>query len=442
MTSATPREILDAYGFDACPVFGEAPADNGPWSLGESVDQTVTGNASVQQGLAFYNQAKAQLGGTVTAAEDQALAAINSWPGDAQNAVLAYLDPGQQALLATAMQGVQIAAQGGLTPQTFTAIAGLVATEFAGPVAGALVGSMLVTLDVMRDAILSVAATLGIPTAKGVTRSADFLCYSGWPKQGQVIPGGPADSGDGTAKNPGWQRTWDQIQAYAPKYSQCTQLPSGRWQGDPSSAGEGQWIASLPPALNGAWVLGEGPDLSMWCELQSLPKTDFRWFYYPLRYMNFDFLYNCSPIAPIDEQQLLLKSVDLWNRTHAATSTQTYAPGDGSIIGAVLGGLSNLVWQPGEAPQKASVGAITLNTGPALASAKRVIAIHLPHGTTPIGADTTAAPAAAAAAPSAAPAIAGLAVVGLGGAAWYFLGKPLTLAALKHGWRAVVEEFF
>ena len=439
MTSPSPHEILDAYGFDASPIFGGAAWPEAG-TLGQTADVTTTTTSTID----FYNQAKAQLGGTVTAAEDQALAAINSWPGDAQSAVLANLDPNQQALLATAMQGVQIAEQGGLNANTLMALAGLVVTEFAGPVAGALVGSMLVTLDAMRDAILSVAATLGIPTAKGVTRSSDFLCYSGWPKFGQVIPGGPADSGDGTNKSPGWQRTWDQIQLYAPKYAQCLPRTSGGWGGaSVTSENQAKWIASLPPGLNTAWVLAEGPDLTMWCELQTLPKTDFRWFYYPLRYTNFDFLYNCSPIAPVDEQQLLLKTIDVWNRTHSSATTQSYAPGDGTLIGAILGGLSNLVWQPGEPQQKPSVGAATINAGPAL-PAKRVIAIHLPHGATAPGTATPPAGGApaTAAGPSAAPAIAGLAVVGLGGAAWYFLGRPLTLAALKHGWREVVREFF
>lgn len=332
--------------------------------------------------LDFYAQAKAQLGGTVTGAEDQALAAINSWPAEAQGAVLANLDASQQALLSTAMQGAQMVASGGVTPQTFFAVAGLVATELGGPVAGAVVGSMLVTLDAMKEAILSVAANLGIPTAHAIGRSSDFLCYSGWVKQGQVIPGGPADHGDGTPRNPGWQSVWEQLERLGPGNINCT---PGPWTfGSIDSAAQNRWFAALQPGLNGAWAPGylaqswTGP----WCEYHSLPKTDFRAFYYPLLYANFDFRYNCSPVAPVDDQQLLLKSADIWNRTHSNATVQRYAPADGTTIGGILAGFGTMNWIPGDPQQKQSVGAITVHAGPAISAVAppRVIALHLPRG--------------------------------------------------------------
>jgi hypothetical protein len=135
---------------------------------------------------------------------------------------------------------------------------------------------------------------------------------------------------------------------------------------------------------------------------------------------------------------VLVHLLQLWNRAHDASSTlylnkdgPTYLQGLAKIAAtSKLKKTDPLV----SLDSQGNVNGLIVHSGP-LKQPTRIIHLQLPH------AGPAQAPAAAPG-PSVAPAIVGLTVVGLGGAAWYFLGKPLTLAALKRGWHEVVREFF
>jgi hypothetical protein len=180
----------------------------------------------------------------------------------------------------------------------------------------------------------------------------------------------------------------------------------------------------------------------MWCELQSLPKTDFRWFVYPLLAANFDFAYNCSPISPINEQQLVLKARDVWNALHTADSTQTFDVNSNGIIPGILSGRLSLVWDPGKPQQVPSVGPITVNTGGAVPhAARRTITLHLP----PRAIDATASVPAPGATSTGAKVAAGTAVVGgaaiLGTVVFSLVKGQAVDAVLGHAWKHVKGWF-
>jgi hypothetical protein len=73
---------------------------------------------------------------------------------------------------------------------------------------------------------------------------------------------------------------------------------------------------ALPAYLNGYPAAASAAWQNPMCELAGAPKNDFRWFFYPLWYRNLDHLYNCSPMAPTDEQLLLVEAVKAWNMGH------------------------------------------------------------------------------------------------------------------------------
>jgi hypothetical protein len=324
---------------------------------------SVSGSATVPGGVTdFYSAGKAALGGKVSAIEDQALATMNTWRTDAQGAVLGLLDSDQSKLLSVAIQGAQKLA-GGLNPSTFFAVAGLAAAQLAGPVAGAVIGSMLVTLNVMRDAIMGVAEQLHI-AAHAVNRSADFLCANGWPKRGQIIPGGPGDQGDGTNQNPGWQFTWNQLNSNLAPCIDCggvNEMLTGGW--------DNSCTRGLPPYLNAMPAISSGRQAYVWCELQKVPQDHFLWFFYALWFANQDFAYNCSPIAPVDDRLLLQAAVKTWNASHDSSSTWTYGPDTstrsdivpGQTVSNIIGGL--ILQSP---DQQTSIPPVTVNTGPAI----------------------------------------------------------------------------
>jgi hypothetical protein len=135
---------------------------------------------------------------------------------------------------------------------------------------------------------------------------------------------------------------------------------------------------------------------------------------------------------------VLVHLLQLWNRAHSASST-LFLNKDGPTYLQGLAKIASTSKLKKDDPlvsldSQGNVNGLVVHSGP-LKQPTRVITLRLPHGTHP------QAPPAPAATSSAAPAVVGLAAVGLGGVAWYFLGKPLTWAALKRGWHEVVREF-
>jgi hypothetical protein len=396
----------------------------------------------------FYSVAKDKLGGSVSAAEDQALAAMNSWASDAQQAVLSYLDPDQQGLISTAIQGVQDFASGGLNSQTFFAVAGLVATSIGGPVAGALVGSMALSLQVIGDAFMGVARTLGIAATAQPAVDPRALCgASGWVFHGQQIPMGPDDTGNGTYNDPGWQSVWNQVQTIIGPTVACG---TGNLEANLGAA-----RARLPAALNNVLAVSSDAYLIPWCELQQVPQTDFLWFFYSLLYSNLDNAYNCVPVAAVDEQDLLKAAAKVWNAAHSnATAVQYTARDDWPFAGHESAGLTLQHILAGLAPgygpdaQKQHMAPLVINTGPLLstsptAAARSLISLRLAgSSTTSIGLPIKSAPSGAATATKIA---AGVAVVGgaaLVGTAIYALVKKETIGGVWGGiWKGAKKPF-
>lgn len=441
--------LLSSYGFCDRPVFASPALVVEPEGEASTLGQTTD----------FYSLALGELGGasaSVSGVEQQALSAIGGWTHDAQQAVLGLLDPDQTKLLGLAMQGAQIVSGGGgFNEQTFFAVAGLVAAQVGGPVAGALVGSMAVGLQAMGDAFLGVAKLLGLTASAPPAVDSRALCGSfGWVYQGQLIPRGPDDRGDGTYQNPGWQSTWDQVQTIIGPSVDCT---------GPDISHGLAFVRDrlLSPNLNGILSVSAATDLYPWCELMATYQGHdptgigpFLWFFYPLLYTNYDNWYNCNPIPPIPQQSLLSVAAKVWNAAHSDASTATLSPSidwtfpapPGMTVQHILGGLD--VTAPGG--QRPNMGALVIHTGPALAApATHVVGLRLGGAAAALGADASARAAAAAATQTTAqaPATAGpaLGVAAAGGAGyglWLLLGKPLTVAALRRGWSAVVEELF
>jgi hypothetical protein len=420
-----------------------------PLTLGDVFDPAMGSGVSpnIVPGVDFYTQAKQQLGGVVDAAGDQALQTIGTWGASAQSAVMSYLGPiTASPLVNTAVHGAMTIMQGGLTPQTFAAVAGLVATQVGGPVAGALAAGMISSVDAMAKGIVGAANAIGIPTAHAINRSGDFLCAEGWLKVGQNIPSGPADKGNGTWQSPGWHSSLDVMNLVGPCIT-CTGKP-GAWM-DASGWYPGPCGASKVPAIMNNYIAYSESQWLPWCELQSLPKDHFFWFYWPIVLANYDFLFNCSPMSPIGDQMLFKTAAAVWNAGHSSSSTVTFRPVQmpnyqfgqaipSPITDAIQAVLSGSSVEPEMTP-------ITVNTGPAVSSAaqvppaqRRVIPLHIGGGTPQAQATfraTVANPLAAgqaATSSAAAPMTAGMQVLTVGALALggFYLFKP----ALVRGW--------
>ncbi len=395
---------------------------------------TLTGN--------FYADAKNKLGGQVSAIEDQALAAMNGWGDDAKNAVMNNLDPNLVALTQTAIQGVTSIQGGvGLNPNTFTAVAGLVAGALGGgPVAAAAVGSLVTSLFVMGEAITAVFKLFGLNATSG-TLDPNFVSYFGWPKKSQIIPGGPNDHGDGTYQNPGWQSVLDQVNAMgAGGYIHCP-------PNDISYSDVGGFQSKLPSYLNGQAAVGSTSDLQPWCEMQAAPKDDFRQFFYQLFYQNLDYVYNASPIAPVDLQQLLMHAAKIWNASHDPGTPQTYkaeVPQNGkftSTIAAIMAGE-----MPWSGPQQPGMPDIVIFTGPLVsqvtipAGPQQIVTLRIPPNG---GAITASAPTSTTGMSTGGKILAGTAAIGgaalLGSAAYAFAKKESIGTVWKNVFKTVTK---
>ncbi len=415
-----------ALGFDTTAVFVypvelEPAAELELGTLGDATDAE------------FFALATQKLGGQVSAVEGQALQAMAGWGQDATSTLLANLDPNGQALFATAVQGAADLSHG-INQQTLSAVAALAATEVAGPVAGAAVGGLLAGVQVAASALLGVAQTLGIAAT-----APPPIKYCGYMAPGVLVPWGPSDPGDGTHGNPGWIDSWAWIE------KQIQQVPILI----PGSGLKTVWVMpALQIGNNGctAFYPGDGPThpliapqvvidgngASLMCEyLQARTIEDsgggsqFETLFVPLYFHNLDLANNCNPIAPLPLQVLLGKAVDVWNAAHEPGTPRTISaqPAAGfdyqSTISRILSGQFG----------GTSLPAITVNTGPAI-TPKKVIALHIP-----AGAVTAPAPVASSSSSAAGPVLAVGALAAASGGLWWYLGRPITIAAAKAAFR-------
>lgn len=248
----------------------------------------------------FVSQATAAAGGA-SGAQAQAIGAMAGWDPSAQQAVLGQLQNAKK--WGAIARGAAAAATGQMSDAQAQALFALAASALPGGVVlGAVAAALPSVLNTLSDdVIMPILQTLGLsPPSRP---PPDQMC--GWVDvtKGQIIPNSPSDQGVGTYQNPGWQR-------FHFEGVRCN--PDGTISFDTSV---------LPAAVNGA----SGIDNYMagaWCELQSLPKSDFRWFFYPLLFRNMEYAYNCHPTGELPTQGLLAKAIQVWNDTHDP------APGD------------------------------------------------------------------------------------------------------------------
>lgn len=428
-------------GFDCDPVFDypQEPAEVLVLDEESAQGLGMLGDASAEAD--FFALASQKLGGQVSAAEGQALQSMAGWGQDATSTLLANLDPSGQALFATAVQGVGDLSHG-INVQTLSAVSALAASEIAGPVAGAAVGGLLAGIQVEGQALLGVAQALGIAaTAPPIDQ------YCGWIDQtkGVLKPWGPSDKGDGTFANPGWIDSWDWISSRfvavplilpAMPSTTISVLPGLQTGNNGCSS---MYTGPTDPLIAPQNVIGDANAATAICEYlqaraleNSGAGAQFETLFVPLYFHNLDLANNCSPVAPLPLQVLLGKAVDVWNASHepgtprtisAETASQSlsYVPMIARVLGGDFGGNS--------------LPPITLNTGPAIAP-HDVIALPIP-----AGAAAASAPAATpSSSSSAAPAIAVVAAAGTAAGLWLYIGRPLTIAAIKAGLRSLFRR--
>jgi hypothetical protein len=140
--------------------------------------------------------------------------------------------------------------------------------------------------------------------------------------------------------------------------------------------------------------------------------------------------YSLNGLKAQDDALVLVHLVRLWNRAHTGPAVPFAAWADPFLSSLVVRAFASVGTGDATVAYQGTKD-FYLNTGPLKPSAS-------PHVT--IGLHTHVAPPAASS--SAAPVVAGLAVAGLGTAAWFYLGRPLTVHGLKLAWGAVAREFF
>ncbi len=430
-----------ALGFDTTPVF--VCADELPAPV---LELGTLGDASAPVGLQLDASGNIVLPTPAELAQylpagytslgNQAVAAAQSAIGAVQGAAPAI------ALIGT------IASGGAPDPQSI--VAALSATAaLVNPVAGAVIGAAGEFALGLADAAQGLFESLGLISPPPVTYG-----FNGGFKVGDAVPYSRAD--------PIFQ-SWG---TFAAPYAFNTSGPNAGipyeyvWQHVLSQANAASTVAAMPMTglLYAINRYGEVPGDASGAGYQIGPigKNAFETFFFEMLKTDFENWWNVLPALP--PRDLLMGAVALWNHTHASAPPvfQSVAlPGlpAGVSVGIpiqVSGDVTYssaadtndpIPWLLSKHGDMSGVGReappITLNMGP-LIGAKRVIALHLPAGTV-----SATAPASSSSSSSAAgPVLAVGALAAASGGLWWYLGRPMTIAAAKAAGKATFRRIF
>lgn len=433
---------MNAHGFDTTPVFacddeleqldtlGELGDANAP--IGLRLDASGNIVLPTPDQLAQYlPPGYASLG-------NQAVAAAQSAIGAVQGAAPAI------GLIGTIASGA--------TPDPQSIVGALSATAaLVNPVAGAVIGAAGEVALGLSDAAQGLFQSLGLISPPPTTYG-----FNGGFKVGQTTPYSRAD--------PIFQ-PWT---SFAAPYQFNTSGPNAGlptefvWQHVLSQANAASSAAAMPMtgllyAINRyGEVAGDGSGAGY--QIGPIGKNAFETFFFEMLKTDFENWWNVLPALP--PRDLLMGAVALWNHTHASvapvmggvpiplppgvslppgvalpsipvqvggdiTYASSDATGSNNPIAWILTGQADMSGFNREAPP------ITVHMGPLLSTA----APPAPSPSTNGQAGAAAPMASSSSSSSAAPLVAVGAAAAAGTGLWLYLGRPMTMAALKAAWK-------